>query len=296
MQQEKEITAHLMGGLGNLLFIVATCFALSKKYKNKLRFYCHPNLWRDSKRRGMQFYKMFENFDIDCTNNRKSGITFREPYFFYDSITLDHRNHNCIYGYFQSYKYFDAYKSEFIKVLHNPYENTVDNKLTQYLLEKVASPDNDFIESHPSKIIQEFEFVSIHVRRTDYLALSDIHLNLGTSYYEEAISNFPKEKSIFLIFSDDIEFIQKEPVFQNLTHKYIIANQDDEHCFWLMSACHHNIIANSSYSWWASYINSNPNKLVICPSKWFGPNGPVYKIHDIIPENKNYKMVFVNSR
>jgi hypothetical protein len=148
----------------------------------------------------------------------------------------------------------------------------------------------------PSKKIQELEFVSIHVRRTDYLTLSDIHLNLDTTYYEEAISNFSKEKSIFLIFSDDIEFIQKEPLFQNLVNKYIVTNEDDEYCIWLMAACDHNIIANSSYSWWASYINSNPNKLVISPSKWFGPNGPVYKIRDIIPETKNYKMIFVNSR
>jgi len=294
MQEQKELTAHLMGGLGNVLFIVATCFALSKKYKVKLRFYCHPNLWRDAKRRSMQYYKMFEKFDIDCVNNRKSGITFREPYFFYDSVTIDRRNHSCIYGYFQSYKYFDAYKSEFIKMLNNPYKDEADRELTE-LLKQVADNNSESL-SPPSKKIQELEFVSIHVRRTDYLALSDIHLNLGTTYYEEAISNFSKEKSIFLIFSDDVEYIQQEPLFQNLVNKYIVTNQDDEYCFWLMSACDHNIIANSSYSWWASYINSNPNKLVVCPSKWFGPKGPVYKIRDIVPETKNYKMVVVNNR
>ena len=308
MQEEKELAGHLMGGLGNVMFIVATCFALSKKYKVKLRFYCNASVWRDDKRRMIQCYKMFEKFDIDSVNNRKSGITFREPYFFHESITLDRRIHNCIYGYFQSYKYFDAYKSEFIKMLNNPYKDEVDHLLTEYLLKQIATNQNDgsgfgsgsgsgsVAETPPSKKIQAFEFVSVHVRRTDYLALSDIHLNLGTTYYEEAISNFSKEKSIFLIFSDDVEFIQREPLFQNLVNKYIIADQDDEYCFWLMSACDHNIIANSSYSWWASYINSNPNKLVISPSKWFGPKGPVYKIRDIIPETKNYKMIFVNSR
>ena len=283
MQEEKEITAHLMGGLGNVLFIMANCFALSKKYKVKLRFYCNAILWRDSKRRMIQCYKMFEKFDIDCVNNRKCGITFREPYFFYDSITLDRRIHNCIYGYFQSYKYFDAYKSELINMLHNPYKNAIRDDLEKYSFKQ-------------QQRTQEFEFVSIHVRRTDYLALSDIHLNLGIKYYEEAVSNFPQEKSVFLIFSDDVEFIQKEPLFKNLVHKHIVTNQDDEYCFWLMSACDHNIIANSSYSWWASYINSNPNKLVVSPSKWFGPKGPVYKIRDIIPETKNYKIIFVNSR
>ena len=304
MQEQKELAGHLMGGLGNVMFIVATCFALSKKYKVKLRFYCNASVWRDGKRRMIQCYKMFEKFDIDSVNNRKSGITFREPYFFHESITLDRRIHNCIYGYFQSYKYFDAYKSEFIKMLNNPYKDEVDHLLTEYLLKQIATNQNDgsgfgsgsVAELPPSKKIQAFEFVSVHVRRTDYLALSDIHLNLGTTYYEEAISNFSKEKSIFLIFSDDVEFIQREPLFQNLVNKYIITDQDDEYCFWLMAACDHNIIANSSYSWWASYINSNPNKLVISPSKWFGPKGPVYKIRDIIPETKNYKMIFVNSR
>jgi hypothetical protein len=179
-------------------------------------------------------------------------------------------------------------------MLYNPYKDEVDHLLTEYLMKQVTTKNE--CETPASKIIQELEFVSIHVRRTDYLALSDIHLNLGISYYEEAISNFSKEKSIFLIFSDDVEYIQTEPLFQNLVNKYIITNQDDEYCFWLMSACDHHIIANSSYSWWASYINSNPNKLVVCPSKWFGPNGPVYKIRDIIPDTNNYKMIFVNSR
>ena len=298
MQEQKELTGHLMGGLGNVMFIVATCFALSKRYKAKLRFYCNANVWRDGKRRMIQCYKMFEKFDIDCVNNRKSGITFREPYFFYESITLDRRIHNCVYGYFQSYKYFDAYKSEFIKMLNNPYKDEVDHLLTEYLLKQVANNDGKSESPpRPSKKIQQLEFVSIHVRRTDYLALSDIHLNLDIAYYEEAISHFSKEKSIFLIFSDDVEFIQREPLFKNLVNKYIITDdQDDEYCFWLMAACDHNIIANSSYSWWASYINSNPNKLVVSPSKWFGPKGPVYKIRDIIPETKNYKMIFVNSR
>jgi hypothetical protein len=178
-------------------------------------------------------------------------------------------------------------------MLNNPYKDEVDHELTERLKQVAASNESD---SPPSKKIQELEFVSIHVRRTDYLALSDIHLNLDTAYYEEAISNFPQEKSVFLIFSDDVEFVQKEPLFQNLVNKHIVTNQDDEYCFWLMSACDHNINANSSYSWWASYINSNPNKLVVSPSKWFGPKGPVYKIRDIIPETKNYKMVFVNNK
>ena len=276
--EQKEITAHLMGGMGNLLFIVATCFALSKKYKTKLRFYCNSTLWRDSKRQNIKKYKMFKNFEIDCVNNRKSGITYRESYFFYDSVTLDRRIHNCIYGYFQSYKYFNAYKSEFISVLHNPYKQVIEETFKKY--SNLNSHDNE-----------NNNFVSVHVRRSDYLALSDIHLNLDMSYYEEAMSHFSAENSTFIIFSDDVAFIQGELIFQNLKCKHIVTSEDDEYCFWLMATCHHNIIANSSFSWWASYINSNPNKIVISPNRWFGPKGPVYTIRDIIPETLNYKLI-----
>lgn len=276
--KEKEITAHLMGGMGNLLFIVATCFALSKKYKTKLRLYCNSTLWRDSKRQNIKKYKMFEKFDIDCVNNRKSGITYREPHFFHDSVTLDRRVNNCIYGYFQSYKYFNAYKSEFINMLHNPYKQVIEETLKKYL------------NSHSTGSL-----ISVHVRRTDYLALSDVHLNLDMSYYAEAMSHFSAENSTFIIFSDDVGFICGEPAFQNLKHKHIVTSEDDEYCFWLMAACDHNIIANSSFSWWASYINSNPNKIVISPNRWFGAKGPVYKIRDIIPETPNYKLIDIHA-
>ena len=266
---KKEITGHLMGGIGNLLFIVATCYSLSKKYKSTLKFY--TKMWND-KRKNIIEYNMIKNFQLDSTTTRNYNITYRENNFFYETIHLDSRINNCIYGYFQSYKYFDKYKTEFVKMLHNPYSQMVESTIHRF--------KNNMLTP-----------VSIHVRRTDYLSLSHIHLNLSSEYYSNAISHFSTENSIFIIFSDDVTFIQNEPLFQNLPHKIIIDNPDDEYCFWLMSACTHNIIANSSYSWWASYVNSNPNKLVIAPETWFGPSGPQYKIRDIIPNTDNYKLV-----
>jgi hypothetical protein len=269
-----EITGHLMGGMGNLLFILATCYYMSKKYNSSLKFY--TKMWTDSKRKNIVKYNMFKNFQLDSTTIRKYNITYRENNFFYDTIHLDSRINNCIHGYFQSYKYFDKYKTEFIKMLHNPYSKTIESVIRQY------KQDNNALVP-----------VSIHVRRTDYLSLSHIHLNLDMKYYLDAISHFSTDNSIFIIFSDDVEFIQNEPLFKNLPHKIIVDNPDDEYCFWLMSACTHNIIANSSYSWWASYVNSNPDKLVIAPERWFGPSGPQHKIRDIIPDTHNYKLVHV---
>jgi len=268
---KKEITGYLMGGMGNLLFIVATCYALSKKYNSTLKFY--SKMWSDSKRKNIIKYEMFKNFQFDSNTIRNYKITYRENNFFYDTIHLDSCMNNCIYGYFQSYKYFDNYKTEFIKMLHNPYSKMIESVIHRYNDDNTLTP------------------VSIHVRRTDYLSLSHIHLNLASEYYSNAISHFSTENSIFIIFSDDVEFIQNEPLFKNLPHRIIIDNPDDEYCFWLMSACTHNIIANSSYSWWASYVNSNPDKLVIAPETWFGTSGPRHKIRDIIPKTHNYKLV-----
>jgi len=271
-----EITGHLMGGMGNLLFIVATCYSLSKNNNSSLIFYSNP--WND-KRKNIIKYNMFKNFQLNSTTNRNYNITYNETNFFYDTIHLDSRINNCIHGYFQSYKYFDSYKTEFIKMLHNPYSKTTESLIHQF---KNNNNDNNALVP-----------VSIHVRRTDYLPLPHIHLNLDMKYYLDAISHFSTENSIFIIFSDDVEFIQNEPLFKNLPHKIIIDNPDDEYCFWLMSACSHNIIANSSYSWWASYVNSNPDKLVIAPNRWFGPCGPQHKIRDIIPDTHNYKLIHV---
>ena len=272
---KKEITGHLMGGMGNLLFILATCYTLSKKYKSTLKFY--TKMWNDNKRKNITKYTMFKNFQLDSAAIRNYKITYRERNFFYEGIYFDSRINNCIYGYFQSYKYFDKCKTDFIKMLHNPYSQIVESTIQQY---KQNNKDNNVLIP-----------VSVHVRRTDYLSLSHIHLNLDMKYYLDAISHFSTENSIFIIFSDDVAFIQNEPTFKNLPHKIIVDNPDDEFCFWLMSACTHNIIANSSYSWWASYVNSNPDKLVISPETWFGPCGPQHKIRDIIPDTNNYKLV-----
>ena len=170
-------------------------------------------------------------------------------------------------------------------MLHNPYSQIVESTIHQYKQHNNNNNDNN----DNNTLVP----VSIHVRRTDYLSLSHIHLNLDMKYYLDAISHFSTENSIFIIFSDDVAFIQNEPLFQNLPHKIIVDNPDDEYCFWLMSACAHNIIANSSYSWWASYVNSNPDKLVIAPERWFGPCGPQHKIHDIYPDMHNYKLIHV---
>lgn len=122
--------------------------------------------------------------------------------------------------------------------------------------------------------------VAIHIRRGDYVG-SDFHFNLwATEYYRKAIDMFPDDK--FLIFcqdrqGEDRDIRDKEwcvDYFTNLVGKdrFEMWNSDNEiDDMNTMASCKHQIIANSTFSWWAAYLNPNPNKKVIAPSEesWF---------------------------
>lgn len=107
-------------------------------------------------------------------------------------------------------------------------------------------------------------FVSIHVRRGDYVN-NPFYVDLTkTDYYQRAISMFPDSK--FLVFSDDIEWCKE--YFKG--NKFFFSERNNElEDMNLMAACEHNIIANSSFSWWAAYLNKNTCKEIIAPKEWY---------------------------
>ena len=109
--------------------------------------------------------------------------------------------------------------------------------------------------------------ISIHFRLTDYLLMSS--LNLSIKYYIRALQEFDFEKSVFLIFSDDIELCKDFPFLADADVRYIKSNGAGIDMY-LMSLCHHNIIANSSFSFWGAMLNRNPNKKVVCPYHYIG--------------------------
>lgn len=155
-------------------------------------------------------------------------------------------------GYWQDFKYFEKYKDIIKKEL------TLKNILT------------DENEKYLKKIISS-NSVSLHFRRGDALkpfALKRYAL-CSIDYYLESISYITKKihNPIFFVFSDNIEEVKS-----NLKIDYPVVfiksqGPDYEHLF-LMSQCKHNIIANSTFSWWAAWLNSNPSKIVIAPEKW----------------------------
>ncbi|RYE17794.1 MAG: alpha-1,2-fucosyltransferase, partial [Sphingobacteriaceae bacterium] len=117
--------------------------------------------------------------------------------------------------------------------------------------------------------IQNTDSVSIHIRRGDYLS-SAIHLPTSLSYYEKAIAviNSKVTKPDFFIFSDDIEWCKSQLNIQNATYINHNIGKQSFIDMQLMSNCKHNIIANSSFSWWGAWLNKNERKITISPEIW----------------------------
>lgn len=124
------------------------------------------------------------------------------------------------------------------------------------------------------EIISNDNSVSVHIRRGDYLLEAGNYGGICTpKYYSNAMLYFNDllDNPVFYIFSDDIDFCKKK--FQNDNIKFVDTNfyerkNSTVEDLFLMSCCKHNIIANSTYSWWGAYFNRNPKKIVICPPVW----------------------------
>ncbi len=159
-------------------------------------------------------------------------------------------------GYWQSSKYFEKYAS----VIREDF-SFQERKLM----------DSSVIATQ----IGQTNAVSIHVRRGDYLcdpSTSAKHGTCSIDYYETAIRHIADrvERPSFFIFSDDIDWARKnlkvDAPCQYVDHNRGASSFVD---MYLMSLCQHNIIANSSFSWWAAWLNSNVDKMVLTPKKWF---------------------------
>ena len=97
-------------------------------------------------------------------------------------------------------------------------------------------------------------------------------------YYKNALDIIGGYENLY-VFSDDINWCKTNLKFKNMV---FVEGNDDVEDLWLMSLCDHNIIANSSFSWWGAWLNINPNKKVISPKRWFGEQTNLSS-DDIIP-------------
>ena len=153
----------------------------------------------------------------------------------------------CIEGYRQSAKYFDKNRSELLYLLDFPYG-------------------------------KKEGYVSIHVRRGDYLTLVEKHPEVSIDWYYRAMSEF--EGFTFKFFSDEISWCMAN--FSHLPNVEFSSNSDEETDLVEMSCCEHQICSASTFSWWAAYLNRNNDKKVIFPELWFTPNWMGLDTSDII--------------
>lgn len=112
-------------------------------------------------------------------------------------------------------------------------------------------------------------YVGIHVRRGDYVG-NDFYVDLfANGYYERAMALFPEEE--FIVFSDDIDWCKQQEIFKGCAFS---EGNDEIEDMNMLASCKHVIIANSSFSWWAAYLNINPLKKIIAPKDWYTLSSP----------------------
>lgn len=284
------VITKLMGGLGNQMFQYATGYALSQHHQTELGV----DISFLNQETGGQYTK--RDFELNVFNTAITTVSKEElhtflttyysrtnrflnsslPYVFKKHYFLEkgHQYHPDIFktstnvflsGFWQSENYFSKYREQLLNIFtfKSDYLKGIDNEL---------------------KLISNSNSVSLHVRRGDYIEnknANSFHGVCSLDYYEQALlylENLNSEMEVF-IFSDDIEWCK-----QNLKLKHghhYVDNNSVYKDFFLMKNCKHNIIANSSYSWWAAWLNTNPSKMVIAPKKW---NNTTFE-NTIVPDN-----------
>ena len=288
------IIVKLQGGLGNQMFQAAAGIALSKHFKTELKldltFLQNNNISTDNftaRTLGInQFDYGFEIANADDLSifPTKSGSlpllyirkVFNKKYrsvVIKDTWNPDKKFEiatakTYLDGFWQSEKYFKPYRSDLLNIFKFP--DTPAGILELYHRIKATNS------------------VSVHFRRGDYVNLEktrSIHNVCNLDYYSKAIEYISaRQKDIKLyLFSDEPEWLISN--FKSDIEFEIINTSSDIIGMNLMVNCKHNIIANSSFSWWGAWLNRNPEKIVVAPKRWFATD--IADDKNIVPETWN---------
>jgi hypothetical protein len=260
------ITTNHRGGLGNVMFKLAA--SISMAIDNGVEYIFSNEFLRPVDRittKGAPDYRRFydnilRNIKfIDKLPGHYSVYTERQ--FNYKEIPYNKGTNLLLDGYFQSEKYFENNK-QYIKDLFGPNQEITDKILTNL-------PD-------------VYNYVSIHIRRGDYLELPNHHPQQSIEYYRKAAEIMGLEKT-YLIFSDDLVGIKD--MFDFLPNKIFYTSGEDWLDMYTMSFCKDNIICNSTFSWWAAYLNPHDDKRVITTNNWFGQVYSNWDISTLFPKD-----------
>ena len=261
------ITCNLMGGLGNQIFQIFATISYSIKSKNQIKFLKLEKLGGGTTTVRYTFWEsFFVNLKIFLMSELPQPFhIIKETDFTYNELPICEMidTNIMINGYFQSYKYFEENYKTICRIigLHKMKDTLLFNNGLQ----------EDYLENT----------ISMHFRIGDYKKIQDYHPLATYNYYKNALDyiknvhikcNF---NVIFFCEDNDIDDVlininKLKEQFSN--YEFIRGNNNlaDWEQMLFMSCCHHNIIANSSFSWWSAYFNSWKYKIVCYPSVWFG--------------------------
>ncbi len=276
------ISIDIMGGLGNQLFQIMTVIAYSKKYNNP--FVIERKAYSPSCTfRNVYWNNFLSKLEKYLINYFVYFPVYQEPTYEYRELPYISNTDNIkLSGYFQSYKYFDAYKDEILKEIG--YDNI----------------KNDF----KKKLNNHFnpcEMVSLHFRIGDIIKVhKDNHIIIPVDYYInamkhiETVSQNTNIKLLYFCEAEDNEFVLTnyinplKELFPNTSYHKASDTLEDWEQLVLMSLCEHHILANSTFSWWGAYLASdtdNKNKIICYPDKWQHSKVITHSTIDLFPDN-----------
>src|SRR3989338_9014445 len=274
------IIVKLMGGLGNQLFQYALGRQLALKNKTELFF---DVSWLGSYKKPRPYYlPHLVTTEPSATNKQIAKLkiinlfNFFRPYYkksviregghCFDPAIINAPQNVYLDGYWQTEKYF------------KDIEDTIRQDLT------LKDPPGEKYLSTLDTITQT-NAISLHIRRTDYLIgkNTSVFAICQQEYYQQALKIVAEKVGPLklFVFSDDIKWAKENILFPYSITFVSDGSFSDYQELMLMSACKHNITANSTFSWWGAWLNNNPQKIIITPQKWFVD--PTIDEKDLIP-------------
>ena len=282
------IVLKMSGGLGNQMFQYAAALQLATRVSTEIKFDLSDYTFHPDRHFSLDVFgiqkleyrqiwplRMMTNFRLfrrlGWDQIQPSFKVYLEPHFHYDPNFENLRDQTYMIGYFQTEKYFSNIREQLRKTFRFQIKK---QDLTMFFEKKIRTTNA----------------VSLHIRRGDYVSnpkALEFHGLMSNEYYSSAIKKVQELRGqcTFFVFSDDSDWA-KNWATHHLPKDSIIVSSAETHDsdeMYLMSLCRYHIMANSSFSWWASWLNENPDKLTIAPQSWFKDKS--YKTDDLyIPQ------------
>jgi len=277
-------------GLGNVMFQYAflcelrsrgkeaCCFLLHKKLRFEHNGYELDKLFKVTPYKGLNLFQRIYIHGVEFLGAMGlpyfkfislffKEISVKENFIYYDEV-FQHPHENCYFkGTWQSPLFFVHAKQEILDTFR--FDKSMISSYTRDVLNQIEKTPNS---------------VSVHVRRGDYLkpGFEGLSKCCPIDYFARAIQYMKEhmETPVFYVFSDDVDYVKENLKMENVF--YIDGNRgsDSWQDMFLMSSCNHNIIANSTFSWWGAFLNSHSNKIIIAPKRWFY----YFEKDDVVPE------------